>query len=339
MMNNDLFNKLLIFRSKGIGAVKYRELIKDCGGAEQAVESLSVSGDLMDSVKRELEMADSLGIKYVEDDSPDFPEIYKSAKNHSPILSFRGNMKTLGKKTIGMVGTRHATAAGIAFMSDLAAQFAKRGYAVVSGMAMGTDAAAHRGALSDAGDAQTIAVLAGGADYIWPSENERLYYEIIERGCVVSDMPVGFTPVQNNFIARNRVVAGLSEQLVLGEADEKSGSVATANFILELGRQLWAIPSHPSDERSVGPNRLIANGNAKLCSGAADFFNAPDKKDGRLEKNKMVSALLDLIGSVPVSENVLTELVKKNISEIASELVQLELNGFIKKQSGGYVRV
>jgi DNA processing protein len=152
-------------------------------------------------------------------------------------------------------------------------------------------------------------------------------------------MPVGFKPAQNNFIARNRVVAGLSSRLVLGEADEKSGSVATANFILELGRELWAIPSHPSDGRSAGPNRLIAEGRAKLCSGAADFFNVPQKKNGGKEKNKDPSGLLDFIGGVPVSENVLTGLVKKSVSEIASELVLLELDGLVKKTGGGYVRV
>jgi DNA processing protein len=152
-------------------------------------------------------------------------------------------------------------------------------------------------------------------------------------------MPVGYKPVASNFITRNRVVAGLSAQLILGEADENSGSVATANFMLELGRPLWAIPSHPSDERSVGPNRFIAAGRAKLCSGASDFFATPDKKDGEKEKNKIDSALLDFIGGIPVSENVLTVLAKKNISEVACELVRLELNGFIKKTADGYIRV
>jgi DNA processing protein len=338
-MNQDLFHKLLIFRSRGIGAVKYHELISNCGGPEQAVEALQVSGDLMDSVRREIDLAESLGIKFVADDSPEFPEAYKSARNHAPVLSVRGNIKTMSKKTAGMVGTRHATAHGIEFMHNLAAEFAKRGYAVVSGMAMGTDSAAHLGALSAGGDSMTIAVMAGGADYIWPKENERLYHEIVERGCVVSDMPVGFVPVANNFIARNRIVAGLSEMLILGEADENSGSVATAGFALEIGRPLWAVPSHPSDERSEGPNRFIKEGRAKLCRGASDFFQTAAEKDDKNKKNFSNSALLDLIGSVPVSESVLTSLAQKNISETLAELVVLELNGLVRKTHGGYVRV
>ena len=339
----NLFYKLLIFRSRGIGAVKYHELIRDSGSAEAAVESLHVSGELMDSVKREIELAESIGVKYLTDDSDLFPEIYKSVRNHAPIISVRGNINTLKKKTVGIVGTRHASAAGIKFTSTLAHEFSSNGFAVVSGMAMGTDTAAHSGALLNSGDSETIAVLAGGVDYIWPSENEKLYREILMRGAVISDMPVGFVPVASNFIARNRIVAGISERLILGEADEKSGSVTTANFALEYGRQLWAIPGHPSDERSVGPNRFIANGLAKLCGGSNDFFanNVSDdhKKHQTSNKEILSNELLDLIGSIPVSEDVLTNIVKKNISQISSELVVLELNGLIKKTAFGYVRV
>ena len=338
-MNDDLFYQLLVFRSKGIGAIKYHELIEDCGGPEAAVEYLQVSGELMDSVRREIDLAEQLGIKYIADDSPDFPAAYKSVRNHAPILSFLGNIKTFSKKTAGMVGTRHATAHGMKFMSELAHEFAKRGHAVVSGMAMGTDSAAHSGALLDAGDLATIAVLAGGVDYIWPKENKKLYREIIERGLVLSDMPPGFVPVANNFIARNRVVAGLSEILILGEADEKSGSVATANMTLEIGRPLWAIPGHPSDGRSAGPNRFIAEGKAKLCSGAGDFFQSAEKNAKKNQSENSKSILLNLIGSVPVSESVLTSLAKKNISETLAELVVLELSGRVKKVDGGYVRV
>jgi DNA processing protein len=338
-MMGDLFHRLLIFRSKGIGAIKYHELIENAGGVEQAVELLQISGDLIDSVRKEMDLANSLGIKYITDDSPEFPDIYKSVRNHSPILSVRGNIKTLSKRTIGIVGTRQATAAGIKFTSELANVFSSNNFAVVSGMAMGTDTAAHNGALISDGDTQTIAVLAGGADYIWPLENEKLYWEIVERGAIISDMPVGFIPVANNFIARNRIVAGISENLILGEADEKSGSVATANFSIEYGRKLWAIPSHPSDERSVGPNRFIQKGLAKLCMGSDDFFQTEENLRTKKETKYSNSDLLNLIGSVPVSESVLTVLAKKNISETMSDLVMLELNGFIKKTDTGYVRV
>jgi DNA processing protein len=164
-----------------------------------------------------------------------------------------------------------------------------------------------------------------------------LYHEKIEHGAIVSDMPVGFIPVANNFIARNRIVAGLSEDLILGEADAKSGSVTTAEMALEAGKTLWAIPSHPSDERSVGPNRFIKDGSARLLGVFSDFFGAetPEKSPSK----KIESGLLNFISSSPVSESVLTSLAKKNIQEVTSELIRLELLGLIKKTAGGYIRV
>lgn len=335
-MTNDLFNRLLILRTKGIGPVKYHELIKDAGGPEAAVRMLNVSGELIDAVKREMEMAHGLGIKYITGDMPEFPKHYRALPNHAPILSVRGNVETLNKKTIGIVGTRHATAAGIKFTSELANVFANQNIAVVSGMAMGTDAAAHHGALRANGNSQTIAGLAGGADYIWPLENERLYYEIVERGAVVSEMPVGFRPVRQNFVVRNRIVAGLSEQLILGEADAKSGSVITAEMALSMEKKLWAIPSHPSDERSLGPNRFIKSGQAEIVM---DLDQFSDIKIVKKSPEKIPeSDILNFIGSAPVTETVLTSLAKKTISEISSELIRLELSGLIRKTAGGYIR-
>ena len=336
-MTEDLFARLLIFRSKGIGATKYHELICDFGGPEGAIKEISVSGELIDSVRREIDMAMSLGITYITDDMPEFPLHYKALGSHAPILSVRGNIKTLSMKTVGIVGTRHASAAGIKFTSELAGEFAQRGFVIVSGMAMGTDTAAHRGALRIGDNIVTLAVLAGGVDYIWPLENERLYYEIIERGAIVSDMPVGYIPVAKNFIARNRIVAGLSESLILGEADEKSGSVATAQMALQAGRPLWAIPSHPSDERGAGPNRFIKEGRAKLLGHVYDFFGSV--ADSTETIKKIDSSLIDFIGALPVSVSVLTSLAKKNIQEVSAELIRLELLDLIRKTDGGYVRV
>lgn len=340
---SELFNKLLILRTPGIGPARYNGLIRKFGSASAAVASVGVSDAVRDAVLREMERADKIGAVYVCDDDENYPARLRDVRNHPPVLSVRGNVATLRRDAVAMVGTRHSTAAGMMFMSDLAYGFASRGYSVVSGMAMGTDAAAHRGALRAAGDANTIAVVAGGVDYIWPVENESLYYEIIERGVVVSEMPIGFVPVASNFIMRNRWVAGIAEKLILGEADLKSGSIATARFAVEYGRDLWAIPSHPSDMRASGPNSLIAGGVAKLCSGVSDFFDISRSKN--VEKKKITEnensqdSLLDKLGAVPVSESVLTQIVKKDVSEIKRELVILELRGLVRKTDGGYVRV
>jgi DNA processing protein len=335
----DLFNKLLILRTPGIGPVKYAQLLEKFGGAAAAADSLRGDSALADSVKREMELAESMGIKYICDDSPDYPENLKSLKNHPPVLSVRGRIETLRRPAVAIVGTRHATAAGMRFADQLAESFASHGYAVVSGMAMGTDSAAHSGALRASGESNTIAVLAGGADYIWPLENEKLYHYILERGAVVSEMPVGAKPTQSNFIQRNRWIAGISEKLILGEADIKSGSMATAGFALEYGRPVWAIPSHPSDERAAGPNRMIKQGRAILCEGIDDFFAAePSADKSEIINRQSEISLLDLIGIIPMSESVLAELAKKSASEIKGRLVLLELQNFIRKVDGGYVR-
>lgn len=336
---HELFNKLLILRTPGIGPAKYNALVQKFGSVQSVAESLNADSQFSDSIKREMELAESLGIKYICDDEQYYPELLREIKNHPPVLCVRGNIKTLSKKSVGMVGTRHASAAGLSFMADLANDFADNGYVVVSGMAMGTDTAAHNGALRADGDSQTIAVLAGGADYIWPLENERLYNYIIERGAIISEMPVGSKPVANNFIQRNRWIAGISEKLILGEADLKSGSMTTAEFALDFDRQLFAIPSHPSDERATGPNRLIKQGRAILCQGRGDFFLNDQKKENKNTIQKNESELFDKIGIIPVSESVLTQLVKKSVSEIKCELIMLELGGKIKKTDMGYVKV
>lgn len=338
---SDLFEKLLILRTAGIGPARYAELIRRFGSAGVAAESLNVDVGLRERVAQEMERAAALGIHYISDEDAQYPVALRAVKNHPPVISVRGNLDVLQKSMVSIVGTRHATAAGMEFVAGIAQQFAEHNMVVVSGMAIGTDTAAHRGALRATGNAQTIAVLAGGVDYIWPMENESLYWDIVSRGAIVSEMPVGFVPVATNFVQRNRWVAGLSDTLILGEADLKSGSMTTARFAIEYGRDVWAIPSHPADLRAAGPNSLIRSGDARLCMGGTDFFDT-DKK--ALEKKKSAmkcdaeNNLVDALGTIPVSESVLAQVVKKSVSEIKSELVVLELQGLVRKVDGGYVR-
>ena len=339
---SDLFDKLLILRTPKIGPVRYAEIVSKFGSVAAAAESVGTTDAIRDNVAREMDMAAQLGITYICDNDDLYPENLRTIKNHPPVITARGNLETLRKHTVGMVGTRHATAAGMEFVANLADVFASRGIAVVSGMAMGTDSAAHRGALRANGNAQTIAVLGGGVDYIWPIENESLYAEIIERGVVISEMPVGFKPVGSNFVQRNRWIAALAEKLILGEADMKSGSMTTARFAIEMGRELWAIPSHPADSRSLGPNSLIASGVAKLCMGESDFFGNEKNTKKEIAKNKNSESeneILDKLGTIPLSESVLAQIVKKSISEIKRDLVILELRGVVKKVDNGYIRL
>ena len=333
---NDLLNKLLILRSPKVGPAKYNALLAEFGDVESVVDSLRLSSDFIDDVKREMDNAYSLGIEYIDEDDSRYPKNLLDIKNHPIVITARGNTDALKKTSVAMVGTRHATASGMEFISELACKFAEHNFAVVSGMAMGTDTAAHMGALRADGNAQTIAVLAGGVDYIWPPENESLYYEILDRGVVISELPVGVKSTPQNFVQRNHWVAGLSDFLILGEADAKSGSMTTARFALDYKKRVFAVPGHPSDPRSMGPNFLIKNGQATLCMSVKDFFD--DEKVSQKKKNNIYqNDILDKLGMIPVSESVLANLVKKSVMEIKADLVVLELQGLIRKQDGGYV--
>ena len=340
---NELFNKLLILRNPGIGPVRYRELLRRTDGdVAAAAAMLNASQSHVDSVRREMARADELNIHYICDDDELYPAMLRDVRNRPPVITARGNLETLRRPAIGMVGTRHATATGMNFVADLATKFAMAGRAVVSGMAIGTDTAAHRGALRADGNTQTIAVLAGGVDYIWPLENESLYWEIVARGVIISEMPVGFVPVATNFVQRNRWVAGISEKLILGEADMNSGSMRTARFANEIGRKIYAIPSHPADSRGAGPNSLIKSGIAELCTGVNDFPELENNSQSLQKKSKKETgenSLLDKLGAIPVSESVLAEIVQKSISEIKRDLVVLELQGLVQKVDGGYIRM
>ncbi|MBR3510630.1 MAG: DNA-processing protein DprA [Alphaproteobacteria bacterium] len=332
----DILKKLLVLRSPNIGPVTYNKLLSEHGNIDSVIEYLNLNQDFIDSVKREIDNANVLGITYISDDDSLYPENLLKIKNHPIIISVRGNKNVLNKKLVSMVGTRHSTLAGMNFISDLATKFAEHNFAVVSGMAMGTDTAAHTGALQAQGNSQTIAVLAGGVDYIWPLENESLYYEILERGLIISEMPVGSKPNANNFVQRNRWIAGLSDLLIIGEADAKSGSMTTARFALEYNKNIFAVPGHPSDPRSIGPNSLIKNGQATLCMSSKDFFEE-EKTQNKKKNIASENEILDKLGMIPVSESVLANIVKKSVSEIKSDLVVLELQGLIRKQDGGYV--
>ena len=335
----DILNTLLILRSPKIGPASYNDLIKKFGSVSAVVDMLNPSEKLRDSVMREIDATEGLGAHFITDSDDLYPAQLKSVKNHPPVLIARGNIDTLRRESVAMVGTRHATAVGMEFVADVARAFVEHNVAVVSGMAMGTDTAAHCGALRAAGNANTIAVLAGGVDYIWPVENERLYYTILERGVVISEMPIGFTPIGSNFVQRNRIIAGIGSKLILGEADLKSGSMKTAEFARAYGRTVYAIPSHPADSRSAGPNLLIRSGHAILCQGVQDFFSDTIKKEKKEKKSESENVILDNIGTIPVSESVLAEIVGKNISEIKRELVILELQGLIQKSDSGYIRL
>ena len=257
---------------------------------------------------------------------------------------------------VALVGARNASSLGLRMARRLAEALGAAGQVVVSGLARGVDAEAHQATLSTG----TVAVQAGGVDVIYPAENAELAAAILAQGCRVSEQPMGMEPQTRHFPQRNRIVAGLSRAVVVVEAAAKSGSLITADMALEQGREVFAVPGHPFDARAAGCNRLIRDG-ATLLRSAQDIFDVlgiaakapvlahaspllPDALHGPVPPRRPLGdmaslhrQILDRLGPSPMAEDQLIRDLALPPSALTCELVTLELEGKIERQSGGLI--
>jgi DNA processing protein len=263
---------LRLIRSENVGPRTFRALINQYGGAAAALEALPDlarrGGRLLLKVysraeaEKEMAAALHLGVRFVAMGEPDYPKTLQAVDTAPPLIAIRGNAAVLTKPSVAIVGSRNASASGLTFTERLARQLGEGGYAVVSGLARGIDTRAHKATLATG----TVAVLAGGHDRVYPAQNEPLLQAILEQGgAVISEMPMGWEPRGRDFPRRNRIVSGLSYGVVVVEAARRSGSLITARFALEQGREVFAVPGSPLDPRAEGTNDLIREG-ATLCA-------------------------------------------------------------------------
>jgi DNA processing protein len=270
---------LRLIRSEKVGPRTFRALLNQFGGAGAALEALPElarrGGRLMLKVttraEAEFEMGQAarLGIRFVAMGEPEYPRTLQATDTAPPLIAVRGSTELLAKPAVAIVGSRNASAAGLSFTERLARQLGEAGYAVVSGLARGIDTRAHRSSL----ETGTVAVLAGGQDRIYPADNEPLLHAIVDKGgAVISEMPMGWEPRGRDFPRRNRIVSGLSYGVVVIEAARRSGSLITARFALEQGREVFAVPGSPLDPRAEGTNDLIRDG-ATLCTSAENVID------------------------------------------------------------------
>ena len=276
---------LRLIRSENVGPRTFRALLNRFGSARAALDalpSLTRTGGkpirVADAgeVERELEAARRIGVRFVALGEPDYPALLREVADAPPMLALRGATGALRRESAAIVGSRNASALGLAMTQRLAQGLGQGGYSVVSGLARGVDAAAHRAALNTG----TVAVLAGGHRNIYPPEHERLVEEIVEAGGALPAAAGaggggGGPPPPR----RPRIVAGLSLGVVVVEAARRSGSLITARFAAEQGREVFAVPGHPLDPRAEGPNDLIADG-ATMCRDAAQLVAALDAMKG-----------------------------------------------------------
>jgi DNA processing protein len=230
--------------------------------------SLLRSGEARLKAEAERRRCAERGLSFVGRDEPGYPPYLRELFDPPPVLYVRGRLQAdEGPTSVAIVGSRAASPAGLALARCMARDLAAAGATVVSGLARGIDTAAHRGALDAAG--RTVAVLGSGLDRLYPPENEALAAAIAEKGAVVSEFPLGTIPYPANFPRRNRVIAGWSRAVVVVEAAQRSGALVTARAALEEGRDVFAVPGHPSHRASAGCNQLIRDG-AGLVRDAAD---------------------------------------------------------------------
>ncbi|WP_245512946.1 DNA-processing protein DprA [Enterovirga rhinocerotis] len=270
---------LRLIRTERIGPRTFRALMSRHGGAREVLEALpglarragrAIEVTTRAEALREIEAAGRAGIRFVASVEGDYPTPLRAIDTAPPLLAVRGDGPALLRPAVAIVGSRNASAAGLAFTERLAAGLGAAGYVVVSGLARGIDTRAHRAALASG----TVAVLAGGHDRIYPSENKGLLERIIgEGGAVVSEMPFGWEPRAQDFPRRNRIVSGLSYGVVVVEAARRSGSLITARLAAEQGREVFAVPGSPLDPRAEGTNDLIRGG-ATLCADADHVVSA-----------------------------------------------------------------
>jgi DNA processing protein len=261
-----------------VGPVTFRELINHYGGAVQALEALPElarrGGRMLricaqDRAERELEAAARIGARIVFTIEPGYPKMLAQLDAPPPAVYVKGDAALLQRPAVAVVGSRQASAAGITLARRFGSELGRRGLVIVSGLARGIDAAVHEASLATG----TVAVLAGGIDYVYPPENARLQTAIGETGCLVTERPPGFEPRERDFPRRNRLVSGLAYGVVVIEAARRSGTLSTARMAGEQGREVFAVPGHPLDPRAEGTNHLLKSG-ATLVTGAEDVLES-----------------------------------------------------------------
>jgi len=274
--DTDIIDIIQLINSANIGPVTFYKLLKAHHSVKQALNSLPDKCRLFPRSKaeREFELAQKLNIRILTFADEAYPENLRDIEDAPPLLYVKGNPGCLtGQCGLSIVGARNASLPGRKLASKIAHDLTEQGVMIISGMARGIDAAAHKGAMHACGqNGATIAVLGTGADIPYPAENQKLYEQIAAQGAIVSEFPLGTEPTANNFPRRNRIVSALSQGTLVVEATLHSGSLITARMALEQGRDVFAVPGFPADGRSAGPNKLIKDG-AFLVENAEDILN------------------------------------------------------------------
>ena len=346
-----------------VGFIRFSNLMKRLGSPKnifkasraqlEAVEKIGpkiadeiLNCDKEKMIKREFKLADRYGVKPISYLDKDYPESLKEIYDPPIILYVKGDIIPEDKFAVAIVGSRNASRYGIATAERLGFELAVRGFTVASGLARGIDAFGHKGALKAKG--RTLAVLGCGLAEIYPPEHLDLAEDIAKAGAVVSEFPMETPPYKDNFPRRNRIISGLSLGVVVVEAAKNSGALITADFALEQGRELFAVPGQARAMTSFGTNALIRQG-AKLVESADDIIEelgevvkghlkAEGKKAGKVISAAKLGGteekVFNAMAEEPKSVDEIVDEAALAASEILSSLTRLELKGLVERLPG-----
>lgn len=269
----------------------------------------------------------------------DYPRLLKEIDQAPPVIYVRGSLLPADEFAVAMVGTRRVTAYGQQVTRDTSTYLAGHGLTIVSGLARGVDALAHQHALQAGG--RTIAVLGCGVDVIYPPEHRQLAEAIVENGALISDYPLGTQPEGSNFPPRNRVISGLSLATIVVEAGERSGALITADFAVEQGRDVFAVPGNVFSPASRGTNRLIQKGAYVLVSpqdvlDLLDLSQVEDYKDARqvLPADTTEAKILQVMDYEPIHIDELCNKTGLPVENVSASLTMMELKGMVQHVGG-----
>ncbi len=264
--DQDTISILRLVRSENVGPKTFFELIRLFGNAQTALQHVgefSLRGGRHKAVKiysnveaiEEIEALKKINASIITYNQLEYSRLLLQIPDPPPLLTYKGNIKLLNNRTLAVVGSRNASLNGISFTKNIVKKLIDNGVTIISGLARGIDTAAHQSSLP-----YTIAVIAGGINYIYPQENTDLYNKIAVEGVILAELPINSAPINKNFPQRNRIIAGMSYGTMIVEASLRSGSLITARLALEYNRELFAVPGFPYDSRYQGTNQLIKNG-------------------------------------------------------------------------------
>lgn len=365
---------LRLIRSNRIGPGTFRRLINRYGGAQAALAALP---ELLakkhhrhtllcsrEQAETEINNAARAGLTMVALGDADYPPLLANIDAPPPLLWVAGKSIMLKRPMLAVVGSRNASAIGAKFTSQLCRELGEQGWLIVSGLARGIDSHAHHAALNSG----TCAFMAGGTNMIYPRENTPLYENIINRGIVASEMPPGYQAKSHDFPRRNRLIAGCAYAVIVVEAAKRSGTLVTARYGAEYGRDVFAVPGSPLDPRAEGTNALIRDG-ATLLTSAQDVFDdlagrldlqswsdSPPPLDAETEASTpaqeqpqtilnsnshlaesdsdIIAQVMNLLGPTPVEVDAVIRATGQTAAVINRTLLELELTGKIIYQNG-----